>query len=186
MSAAAIDLLPATPEDSEEIRALAESIWWRVYPAILSPEQIRFMLDWMYAPRQLRSEIASGQVQYQFFQLHGERIGYCAHHPGEDTGEIHLSKFYLATEYHGQGLGSAALQALIAQATSRDAHSITLRVNRQNLPALRCYLRNGFHVGRDVVTHIGGGFVMDDHWMRLDLRPTVPDPNAPAPPAPPA
>ncbi len=186
MSSATIDLLPATPEDADEIRALAESIWWRVYPAILAPEQIRFMLDWMYAPRQLRSEIASGQVQYQFFLLGGERIGYSAHHAGQESGEIHLSKFYLATQYHGQGLGSAALQALIAQARSEDARSLTLRVNRQNHAALRCYLRNGFHVIRNVLTHIGGGFVMDDHWMRLDLPLTVPGPNEPAPPAPPA
>lgn len=177
-------MLPATPEDAGEIRALAESIWWQVYPAILSHEQIRFMLDWMYAPRQLRTEIASGQVQYQFFQLGEERIGYSAHHAGEDTGEIHLSKFYLATQFHGQGLGSAALRALIAQANFAAARSITLRVNRENHAALRCYLRNGFHVVRDVLTHIGGGFVMDDHWMRLELPITVPDSNEPGPPSP--
>jgi ribosomal protein S18 acetylase RimI-like enzyme len=170
MSLAPVQLVPAIPADAEEIRALAESIWWDVYPVILDPEQIRFMLEWMYAPKQLRSEMAGGHVSYDFLEFGAERAGYCSQHAGTDEGEIHLAKFYLAKRLHGRGLGSAALQALIRRARSADASSITLRVNRHNQPALRCYLRNGFRVIRDLTTPIGGGFVMDDHWMRLDLE----------------
>lgn len=174
--AARLDLVPATPADADRIRELAESIWWQAYPAFLSAGQIQFMLDWMYAPGQLRMELSGRQTRYQLLQYEGQLGGYCAHHAGDEPGEVHLSKFYLAMELHGRGLGSAALQLLVQQARNAGATCLTLRVNRQNHPALRCYLRNGFQVRHDVISHVGGGYVMDDHWMRLDLS-TEPEPE---------
>ena len=62
-----------------------------------------------------------------------------------------------------------ALQILVEQARKQGATCLTLRVNRHNEPALRCYGRNGFRIVRDEVSEIGHGFIMDDHWMQLDL-----------------
>jgi ribosomal protein S18 acetylase RimI-like enzyme len=170
MREGAIELIPATPADALTIRGLAESIWWEVYPAFLSADQIAFMLNWMYAPAQLRAELSGGETVYQLFRHEEKIVGYAAQQDGDAPGEVHLSKFYLLTGLHGRGLGSAALQVLASQAKTSGAASLTLRVNRHNQPALRCYMRNGFRVVRDVTSHIGSGFVMDDHWMQLDLR----------------
>ncbi|MEQ1843766.1 MAG: GNAT family N-acetyltransferase [Verrucomicrobiales bacterium] len=164
-----MELVAATPEDAGKIRQLAESIWWQAYPSILPAGQIRFMLDWMYTPSQLASEIRGGQVHYELFRHEGEISGYSSQYQGEEPGEIHLSKFYLAIELHGRGLGSEALQALANQAREAGASCLTLRVNRHNQPALRCYLRNGFRITGNITTDIGSGYVMDDYWMRLDL-----------------
>jgi ribosomal protein S18 acetylase RimI-like enzyme len=164
-----IQLVEAGPDAAGELRALAESIWWEVYPEILSADQIRFMLDWMYAPATLRSDLADGRVRYDFLRVDGQAAGFTSRHPGEAPGEQHLAKLYLAKRFHGRGLGSAALREIIRRAGLEGASFVTLRVNRRNLPALRCYLRNGFRIERDLVSDIGGGFVMDDHWMRLDL-----------------
>ncbi len=164
-----IELTPVAAEEAQLVRAMAEDIWWKVYPAMLSPEQIRYMLDWMYEPEQLRCEIGAGRVRYHWIRHAGTNIGYCAVEPGDEPGEAHVHKFYLVAERHGCGLGSVALQALIREERSRRATCLTLRVNRHNHPALRCYLRNGFTVVCDIRTEIGGGFVMDDHWMRLEI-----------------
>jgi len=55
-----IELVSATPNDAGRIRQLAEEIWWKAYPAFLSDEQIRYMLQWMYSPTQLAAEISGG------------------------------------------------------------------------------------------------------------------------------
>ena len=164
-----LDVVPASPADAATIRRLAEAIWRKVYPPILSQEQIQFMLDWMYAPGQLRAELTDESIRYQLFRYREQWIGYSALHRGEAEGEVHLAKFYLSTDWHGRGLGSMALQILVEQARKQGATCLTLRVNRHNEPALRCYGRNGFRIVRDEVSEIGHGFVMDDHWMQLDL-----------------
>jgi RimJ/RimL family protein N-acetyltransferase len=76
-----------------------------------------------------------------------------------------------------------ALQTLVGQARQEGATCLTLRVNRRNEPALRCYGRNGFRIVRDVTSQIGHGYIMDDHWMQLDLVAslTALEPGAPGP-----
>ncbi|MDB6006010.1 MAG: Ribosomal protein acetylase RimI, partial [Prosthecobacter sp.] len=40
-----------------------------------------------------------------------------------------------------------------------------LFVNKHNISAIRAYQRAGFAFEKDVITEIGGGFVMDDYVM---------------------
>ena len=157
--------------DVSEIRRLAGDIWHRVYNDLLSREQLVYMLDWMYGEDQLITELFSPHMQWWFFEMNSstDPIGYAAGCPGEAEGEWHLHKFYLHPKHHGQGLGSRGLQWLIQNAT-HDGHSeMTLRVNRFNQAANRCYERNGFVRIKEICTDIGHGFVMDDYWMSRRL-----------------
>jgi ribosomal protein S18 acetylase RimI-like enzyme len=166
-----VALRPVRPEETAPLRDMAERIWWSVYPEILSEAQIRHMLDWMYDPVRLEEEIKSGAAEYRWWVLpeSGAEVGYLAFGPGSGPGEAHLHKFYLLPEWHGRGLGTAAWRALAAGLAGRGVDRVSLRVNRRNGRAIRCYLRNGFRIERDLVTEIGGGFVMDDHWMARAL-----------------
>ncbi len=45
----------------------------------------------------------------------------------------------------------------------------TLTANKRNDPAIEAYRHHGFRIRGPIVTDIGGGFVMDDHRMELDI-----------------
>jgi ribosomal protein S18 acetylase RimI-like enzyme len=55
----------------------------------------------------------------------------------------------------------------VARAYGCDA--LVLAVNKRNEGALAAYAKHGFAIVESVVKDIGGGFVMDDYVMRLDV-----------------
>ena len=166
-----LTLQEASLADIPLIRTLAHRIWNHCYPGIISQEQIDFMLGWMYAEDRLEREIASGEVTFFLLQFAENTAGFAAMGSGEAPDEQHLHKLYLLPECHGRGLGSRALTLLQERARSQGARRLSLRVNRHNHPAIRCYERNGFRIERQILAGIGGGYVMDDHWMVATLGP---------------
>lgn len=162
---------PAGPADAVAIRQMAEEIWYLCYPGIITQQQIDFMLDWMYAPEKLSEEIANPEIEFGFLVQNDEAIGYASYGP-ETPGNRHaalLHKFYLHPRKHGQGLGSAALREVIHLAKNHGYQTLSLRVNRANQAAVRCYEHGGFTVERELYSEIGNGFVMDDFWMSREI-----------------
>lgn len=157
---------PAIPDDIPVLRSLAESIWRSCYPGIISTAQIDYMLERMYAPAVIREEMTSGT--HWTLALQGDRpVGFMAFEP--DATAIRLHKLYLLPELHGQGHGQRMLEQVQSEALRRKAVRISLRVNKANLRALRAYERAGFRKVNSVVADIGGGFVMDDFILELEL-----------------
>ncbi len=160
----------ATLADLPRIRQLAEETWRVCYPGIISPEQIDYMLDWMYSTRSLTKDLADPTFWFGIMELEdADPIGYAAFSPGESAGECHLHKFYLHPDFHGRGLGSAALHQLLDRARGQGYASISLRVNRANEAGIRCYRKAGFTIEREICSDIGNGFLMDDYWMVRQL-----------------
>lgn len=148
---------------------LAHRIWPQVYPSIISEEQIRYMLEWMYSPEALRRDIRDKRVTYALIRLGGEVAGYIGCGPEEDA--LFLHKLYLLPEHAGRGLGAAALDWVFRRAGEMGLPLVKLRVNKSNTGAVRAYLRAGFVFEQDIIADIGGGFVMDDHVMVRHLNP---------------
>jgi ribosomal protein S18 acetylase RimI-like enzyme len=64
-----------------------------------------------------------------------------------DPGVAHLARIILAPDARGQGLGTTLCELLMAEAAhSTGAGAFTLRVYRDNDPALAIYERLGFAV----------------------------------------
>lgn len=59
--------------------------------------------------------------------------------------QAHINNLAVRPELRGRGLGSQMLEAIIAEAQSLGAGSLTLEVRRSNIPAQRLYRRAGFH-----------------------------------------
>lgn len=55
------------------------------------------------------------------------------------------------------------------QAHKCGAAVLRLNVNKQNEPAIRAYLRNGFEIVENVKVDIGNGFFMDDFVMEKKI-----------------
>jgi RimJ/RimL family protein N-acetyltransferase len=151
------------------VRALALKIWPKVYPEIISREQIRYMLGRFYDLEQMRDEITRRGVCFALIDIDGQPGGYLSFEVlrGERTAFLH--KLYVCPEFHGAGAGALALRWVVESAARLGLGAVRLRVNKHNAQAIRAYLRSGFHFAGEVTSDIGGGFVMDDYWMQRDI-----------------
>ncbi len=158
----------AAPEDIPVLRAVAFQIWREYYPAILSREQIDYMLEWMYSPAVIQNELGAGVV-WELALLEAQTAGFISYAHQKDRAEVKLNKIYLLPSMHGQGLGRQLLAHVKGRAEALGARRICLQVNKRNQRAIRAYERAGFRVSESIVSNIGCGFVMDDYVMTLDL-----------------
>ncbi|HEY0274146.1 MAG TPA: GNAT family N-acetyltransferase [Chitinophaga sp.] len=158
----------ATLQDIPVIRALAEKIWPPTYQAILSPEQIRYMMHLMYSPDTLARQINATEYTFLVFSEAGQPAGFAAFSPHTEAGVYKLHKIYLDPALQGQGLGRTMMDTVKQLVTGKGAHTLELDVNRYNT-ALRFYEKLGFTIYREKDTHIGEGYYMNDYVMRIGL-----------------
>ena len=160
----------ATARDIPVIQELSSRIWREHYPGIITHEQIDYMLRRMYATEVIENEIRERGYQYVIVTQGEEAVGYIAYRVDAPDAAVLISKLYLLPSLHGTGIGRRMLQQVKDDAVGRGARTVYLFVNRNNRKAIAAYERFGFTKAEAVVTDIGGGFVMDDYRMELDLR----------------
>lgn len=160
---------PATADDIPTLRDLAERTWRVSYAAMLMPEQIDYMLVWMYAPEQIAREMQEG-VAWELALVDGEPAGFFSL-TIDEAHRAKLNKLYVLPDLQGQGFGRTLLARAEELATEYGAREIWLQVNKGNERARATYERAGYTIERADVFDIGGGFVMDDFIMRRTLAP---------------
>lgn len=158
----------STLTDIPALQQLARKIWHAHYPAIITVEQIDYMLERGYATETIRREMAEEGVTWLKILDGTTMIGFAAFGPYGER-QIKLHKLYLEVGCHGQGIGSTALQEVERRAAAAGATSIVLNVNKYNAKAIKSYQRNGYVVAEEVINDIGNGFVMDDYVMKKEL-----------------
>jgi len=163
-----VTIVTAAEVDLPGIAALAGVIWRAVYPGIISPAQIDYMLARMYDVEELTQQSRAGTVFLRLL-VDGRLIGFAAHSPTCDPAERKLDKLYLHPDHQRQGHGSRLLQQVMADARALGCTSLVLTVNKRNAKAVAAYAKNGFVVRDAIVADIGGGFVMDDYVMARAL-----------------
>lgn len=152
------------------VRDLAQRIWPVCYAGILSAAQIRYMLAVWYPPTAMAAEMAQRGTWFVLIEAeaHGP-AGYLSFELRPGTDMLFINKLYLLPEWHGRGVGAAALAWTEERARELGCRRVQLRVNKANAAAIRAYRRAGFAFVGDVCTDIGGGFVMDDFLMQKAL-----------------
>ncbi len=154
-------------EDYPVILQLAREIWAITYNDILSPEQIDYMMDMMYAPEVIEKERGEGIV-FELVKDAGKPVGFISYGPYE-PGKMKLHKLYLSQAYHGKGIGSRMLSHTKRAAVEQGAKQLLLNVNKNNSRAIKAYQRNGFTLVREEKNPIGNGFFMDDYVYGVEL-----------------
>ncbi len=151
------------------VRQVADEVWPLTFREILSPEQIVYMMEMMYAPKVMEREYAEGIRFNGVFD--GEKaVGYYIWGACKEVqGAAKLHKCYLLTEYQGKGIGSRMLKEAKQQAAAAGFTMLRLNVNRHNEKAMRAYFRNGFTAVEMVDKDIGNGFFMNDFVMEAKL-----------------
>lgn len=159
-----------TREDAELTASLAGKIWTEHYTPIIGSEQVEYMLDRFQSADRIYSDITESGYVYHMAFSGDEPAGYCSARLDPAAGELFLSKLYVEKSFRGRGIARMFLGVLRELAESNKCSHIRLTVNKYNSNSLKVYDRLGFKVAGSVVTDIGGGFVMDDYVMRLDLK----------------
>jgi len=160
----------ASAGDIPAIQDLSARIWREHYPGIITHAQIDYMLGKMYAEEAIADEIRNKGYLYVVVAKDATPVGYIAYRFETPNATVLISKLYLLPSLHGKGIGSRMLGYVKEDALRMGAKSLFLFVNKNNLKAIVAYERFGFIKAEAVVTAIGGGFVMDDYRMVLDLR----------------
>ena len=168
----------ASGEDIMCIHDMAQVVFRHTYREILSPEQMEYMMDWMYSPANLQKQLDEGHVYYIAYR-DGKACGYVSVQPEgiADDGRLlfHLQKIYVLPSEQGHGLGRALFARAVAHVrevaggcTEGCGARIELNVNRNN-PSIGFYQHLGLRILRQGDFHIGNGFYMNDYIMGLEV-----------------
>lgn len=168
------EIVKASVEDIMCIHDMADVAFRHTYKDILSPDQIEYMMEWMYSPSSLRRQMEEGHVYYIAYS-DGEPCGYVSVQPdgvGEDDREVyHLQKIYVLPTEQGSGLGRLLFDTVVSHVRKFSGNvpaRIELNVNRNN-SAVGFYQHLGMTVLRQGDFDIGDGYYMNDYIMGLDL-----------------
>jgi len=152
---------PITSDQFELVYNLSKEIWNDNYREMITQDQIDYMLNMMYNPKQLQKDL-DDSYQWELVYYNDKLVGYLAYVIKEDN-RLFLSKIYLKTEAQGLGLGKLLLNRVKDYAKVNDCKAVYLTVNRGNEKGVRAYKRVGFKIIGEENFDIGDGYVMNDY-----------------------
>jgi len=165
----------ASPEDIPVIRAMADVCFRDTYRTILSPEQMEYMMDWMYSEQSLQRQMNRDGHVYFLAEMEGTPCAYFSVQPLglQDDGDylFEFQKMYLLPDYKGRGIGRYLVEHVfqfVREAAGGWPCRIELHVNRNN-PAAGFHQRMGFSILRSGDFPIGQGYFMNDYIMGIRL-----------------
>lgn len=164
-----ISLRLATTADVPLIREVAELTWPISYKEIISPEQIRYMLNLMYNQSKLEASISDPNQAFWLAEENGKILGFCGiEHGYPEAGITRIHKLYILPDTQGSGLGKIFIDHVADQAKKHGNNALHLNVNKEN-KAVGFYRKYGFSVDHEEVLDIGNGYVMDDFIMTKNI-----------------
>ena len=159
-------VLNATTDDIALIRKLTFQVWPQTYAAILTSEQIDYMLDMMYSDDALKKQMANGS-QFLIVYNNDEPVGFAAI-IDKGSNIFKLDKIYILPSQQGKGTGKFLLDHIIEEIKNKKAKALQLQVNRYN-NARSFYEKLGFVVLYEADLDIGNGYFMNDYVMEKKL-----------------
>ena len=164
-----IALRLALQQDAALIRELAEHTWPVSYAGIISPGQIRYMLDLMYNLPKIEASIRDPKQEFWLAEENGKLLGFCGiEYNFPETGFTRIHKLYVLPETQGSGCGKMLLEKAAEESRKRGIWKLHLNVNKYN-KATGFYQKQGFVTDYEEVLEIGDGYVMDDYIMIKQL-----------------
>ena len=162
------------PEDMQTIHDMAQTVFRETYKEILSPEQMEYMMEWMYSMDSLQRQLEEGHVYYMAL-YDGVPAGYLSVQregtDGEGREVFHLQKIYVLPLFQGKRVGQALFDTAIGHvrgAKMGEKALMELNVNRAN-KAVEFYRHQGMTILRQGDFDIGEGFYMNDYIMGLTI-----------------
>lgn len=156
----------ATIKDIPLIQSLTYKVWPDTYKAILTEEQISYMLDIMYSTSSLQQQMEQGHT-FLLVKDTDEFVAF-ASYAFYKTSVYKLHKIYALPNQQGNGIGKQIIQYISAEIKPVGIEYLQLNVNRHN-KAKGFYEKLGFTVIGEEDIDIGNGYFMNDYIMQLAL-----------------
>jgi len=156
-------------KDIPLIRELTFKIWPETYGAILSQEQIDYMLEMMYSPSSLEKQMLEQDHRFVIADENNQPVGFASYSRKDiDNNTYKLHKIYVLPGIQGKGVGKKLIDHIIQSMLPSGAKTIELNVNRHNT-AKKFYEKQGFKITRTEDIAIGNGYFMNDYVMEKNL-----------------
>ncbi|PML12208.1 GNAT family N-acetyltransferase [Vibrio breoganii] len=155
------------PQQIDIVVDLANIIWTEHYTPIIGAEQVHYMLTHIHSPTTIATEIKDSNIHYYLIHKDGKPAGYVGLKLQPE--QLFLSKIYVLSSERGNGIGALSINFIKDLAKSNNLNKIFLTVNKYNAHSIAAYQRIGFEITEEIVADIGGGYVMDDYKMELNL-----------------
>jgi ribosomal protein S18 acetylase RimI-like enzyme len=156
--------------DLPVIHELAHRIWPDAYSEILSPEQLKYMLEQIYSLASLENQFLAWKHTFILILDNDTPVGFASFSPKEKNMKIYrLHKIYVLPQQQGSGTGKLLLAHIINSIKSLGATFLELNVNRNNKARL-FYEKQGFTIVGEEDIDIGQGYFMNDYVMKLALE----------------
>ena len=165
-----VTIAPAGAAEIAVVQALADHVWRRHYPGILSAAQIDYMLERGYSRDALLRYVGARDAGLALVRIDDEPVAFVAWQKSA-ADSMKLEKLYVAPAHHGKGVGRALIEHVVDAARRAGCREVRLNVNRHNGPSIRAYERCGFVIRESGDFPIGNGFVMEDYIMARPLSP---------------
>lgn len=132
---------PSRADDIAKLRTCMAAIWHETYDGFIGAKRVeRFVSLWL-TDQQLRKEAESDAILSLLVVDGDEIVGQILMREVE-PGIVRVARLYLASRYHGLGLGKQMLDEGIA--AFPQAHLVRLEVYEPNHRAVRFYQAYGF------------------------------------------
>lgn len=156
----------ADTADITLIRELTSKIWPVTYQAILSPQQMSYMLEMMYSPSALRQQMEELGHQFIIAYHNTQPVAFASYSLQSPTERLYrLHKIYILPVMQGKGAGKSIINHIIDEIVPEGAKMLELNVNRLN-NAKNFYEKLDFKIFRTEDNAIGNGYFMNDYVMR--------------------
>lgn len=150
------------------IQNLAKVIWPDAYGAILSQEQLDYMIAMMYGLDSLSNQLQNNNV-FLLAELNEVFVGFASYELNyKNSSFTKIHKLYVLPEIQGKGVGKKLINYIQEIAIKNSNSALILNVNKYN-KAKDFYLHNQFEIADSVVVEIGNGYVMDDFIMKKNI-----------------
>ena len=152
------------------VQELAFAIWPTAYGNIISPEQLKYMLDLIYSKEALSNQIEYLHHRFIIVYDSGVAVGFASYSPKHAGYQLvyRLHKLYVLPNQQGKGTGKFLLNHIIEEIKPVNAKILELNVNRHNV-AFHFYTKLGFTIAREEDIDIGEGYFMNDYVMELKM-----------------
>ena len=157
----------AITKDIPLIRQLTFKVWPQTYAAILSQQQVDYMLEMMYSEPALKKQMTDDACQFIIVYDASEPVGFAAYQEIKPTA-WKLHKIYILSSQQGKGIGKFVIDYITKEIQEKGATVLQLQVNRHN-KAKGFYEKIGFSVIEEADFDIGNGFFMNDYVMEKKL-----------------
>lgn len=156
----------ATSKDIPLIRELTFKVWPQTYAAIVSREQIEYMMEMMYSEASLLKQMNDG-CRFIIAYDNNEPVGFASCQETEPS-LFKLHKIYVLNTQQGKGTGKFMIEYLLNDIRQKGGSALQLQVNRHN-KARNFYEKLGFVTIQEADFDIGNGYFMNDYVMEKKL-----------------